>query len=687
MPKIAVYTIALNEEKHVRQWFESAKDADLLLIADTGSTDKTTFIARALGIKVHQVEVKPWRFDIARNASLSLIPEDFDICIQLDMDETLSLGWREKVEKAWEEGNTWPIYKHVTSRFPDGSPHRYQHYFKIHPRKGFIWKYPIHEVIIARDGVQYRRELIDLEVDHIQDHTKSRGSYLDLLEMAVKEFPDDWRMAHYLNREYWYSGSWDKVLLTASPALKITGGWDVERGSTCMWASDSAQRLGHSEWALEWARRATEEAPSFYETWHWRAHISHLQGKWRECFDSAAKILTLDRQDHHLVKPEVWEWHGWDLLALSAHNLGDQKRAVQYGTRALIGSPKDERLKSNLGFYKTALDNLTKNNLGGSVANYDPSETFPIPNLPVGGTEILKDSLKKWCNFSESEINLIISRCDKSMIDDSKINILWQHLDSDQEAAQGFKDPEFVEKLDAIVFVSNWQYHSFRSRFSLPAEKCIVIKNALEPVRYRDRTPSDVIRLVYSSTPWRGLEVLLNAFELLERKDCELHVYSSTAIYGKSFYELNDKDWSHLYEKAKAMDNVFYRGYVPNDILKNELFDADILTYPSTWTETFCLSAVEAGVAGLRILTTNLGALPEVVGDRGTFVPYSDDRALLAKLFAQQLNDLIDEVKESNSNQFRLEQHLHFRENFSWDRRKNEWDSLFAKLKAKKFAK
>ena len=197
--KIAVYTIALNEEKHVKQWFESAKDADLIVMADTGSTDKTRYLAKSLGISVTEIEVKPWRFDVARNASLALIPEDFDMCIQLDMDEVLPDGWRKKVEEAFAQGNTWPIYKHVTSRDSEGKPRNFQHYFKIHPRMGFFWKYPIHEVLAHLPDLRFDRKLIDLEVDHIKDPTKSRNSYLNLLETAVEEDPKDWRMNHYLN--------------------------------------------------------------------------------------------------------------------------------------------------------------------------------------------------------------------------------------------------------------------------------------------------------------------------------------------------------------------------------------------------------------------------------------------------------------------------------------------------------
>lgn len=351
--KIAVYTIALNEEKHVKRWYESAKDADLLVIADTGSTDKTRYLAKSLGISVTEIEVNPWRFDVARNASLALIPEDFDVCIQLDMDEVLPTGWRTKVEDAFNRGNTWPIYKHVTSRDPQGKPRNYQHYFKIHPRKGFYWKYPIHEVLVHLPELHFERELLDLEVDHIKDPSKSRKSYLDLLEKAVEEEPTEWRMNHYLNREYFYNRDWLKVLQSAYQCETINGGWDIERASTYMWASEAAHHLKMPSLAEDWARKATDAAPHFYEVWHWRAHIAHLNGKWSECLEHASKRLTLERQNHHLVKPEVWEWWGYDLIALSSHKLNIHKDAVFYGEKASFAS-QDLRLKRNLEFYRSA---------------------------------------------------------------------------------------------------------------------------------------------------------------------------------------------------------------------------------------------------------------------------------------------------------------------------------------------
>jgi glycosyltransferase involved in cell wall biosynthesis len=353
--KIAVYTIALNEEKHVKRWFDSAKDADLLVIADTGSTDNTRFLAKSLGIEVTEIEVNPWRFDVAKNASLALVPEDFDICIQLDMDEVLSEGWRKKVEDAYEQGNFWPSYKEVTARNLDGSIKSSFIHFRIHSRKGFLWKYPIHEVLVPSDNTHHLRGNIEVEVDHIKDGSKSRKSYLDLLEKAVQEEPNDWRMNHYLNREYFYNYDWLKVLQSGFRCEELQGGWDVERASTYMWASEAAHHLKMTSLAEDWARKATEASPHFYEAWHWRAHIAHLNKKWSDCLEYASMRLTLERQSHHLVKPEIWEWWGFDLIALASHNLGKNADAVFYGETASFKNPGNQRLRNNLDFYRAAL--------------------------------------------------------------------------------------------------------------------------------------------------------------------------------------------------------------------------------------------------------------------------------------------------------------------------------------------
>ena len=50
--KIAVYAIAKNEEKHLARWQEVCKEADHVVLLDTGSTDNTVSAARELGLTV-----------------------------------------------------------------------------------------------------------------------------------------------------------------------------------------------------------------------------------------------------------------------------------------------------------------------------------------------------------------------------------------------------------------------------------------------------------------------------------------------------------------------------------------------------------------------------------------------------------------------------------------------------------
>jgi hypothetical protein len=269
------------------------------------------------------------------------------------MDEVLQSGWRKKVEDAFDEGNKWPLYKHVNGRDEKGNP-IYYHHFRIHPRRGFYWKYPIHEVLMHEPNLTFERKIIDLEVDHIKDESKSRKSYLDLLERAVQEEPNDWRMNHYLNREYFYNFEWLKVLQSASRCEQLKGGWDIERASTYMWASEAAHRLLMPSLSEDWARKATEASQSFYEAWHWRSHIAHLYGKWEECLEFSRKRLTLERQSHHLVKPDVWDWWGYDLIALASHKLEKNEDALFYGETAFFRNPKNQRLRSNLDFYRDA---------------------------------------------------------------------------------------------------------------------------------------------------------------------------------------------------------------------------------------------------------------------------------------------------------------------------------------------
>lgn len=296
---------------------------------------------------------------------------------------------------------------------------------------------------------------------------------------------------------------------------------------------------------------------------------------------------------------------------------------------------------------------------------------------PLGGTEILYNNLLKHLGSSwQEKVNLIISSCHPDLIDNSKINVVWQHLAYDQAAIIGMAYPkQFIDKVQHFVYVSNWQLNEFLNRFQIHTSSNLVIHNAIDPIEFIEK-PTDKIRLMYTSTPNRGLEVLLNAFEILNRKDIELVVYSSNVIYGKDYAKSVNHD--HLFYRCKKNPNIKYMGYAMNNAVRKALQSAHILSYPSIYEETSCLAAIEAGAAGCKIITTNLGALPETCQSYATYVDYKygDDLKDLSERYAEVLNIEIDNY----SSNFAKQQSDYFNNYYSWQNRKTEWNNFLNRI-------
>ena len=143
-------------------------------------------------------------------------------------------------------------------------------------------------------------------------------------------------------------------------------------------------------------------------------------------------------------------------------------------------------------------------------------------------------------------INLILNNTDESLIDNKKINILWVHHYINQKEVRNLKNQNYLDKIDYFVFNSNWNFKQHQYKFKIPSNKSVVIRNAIEEITSVEKS-KDKINLIYHTTPWRGLNVLISAFKKLEVKDVELHVCSSTIIYGKKFYSDYEQKFKNIF--------------------------------------------------------------------------------------------------------------------------------------------
>ena len=298
-------------------------------------------------------------------------------------------------------------------------------------------------------------------------------------------------------------------------------------------------------------------------------------------------------------------------------------------------------------------------------------------NDSFGGSENqLRLLLKYLPDESFKNINLILNNANHDLIEKDKINILWMHHFVNQKEAQNLGSKDFVQKLDYIVFNSNWNSENHIYQFKIPKNKSVVIKNAIEKIDVEEK-PKDKINLIYHTTPWRGLALLLNVFKNLNLKNVELNVCSSTIIYGKKFDSVLGKTYESIFNECKNTKNVNYFGFLDNKKIIQMLKKMHIFSHPSIWPETSCIAAIESMAAGCEVVTTNLGALSETCSSFGTFVNFDRNFDNLEKKYGKVL---LNSIKNfwSNENQDKLKlQSKRINATYSWNVRSVEWKNFF----------
>lgn len=290
----------------------------------------------------------------------------------------------------------------------------------------------------------------------------------------------------------------------------------------------------------------------------------------------------------------------------------------------------------------------------------------------MGGSEIIATTIANRVNPEYlKEVQIINSRV--RGLDESKIRILLCHdLAGDPES-------EFLangghQKFHKIVFVSNWQMQTYINTYNIPWSKCIVMKNAIDPIEDHLK-PMDKIRLAYWSTPHRGLNILYPVFEkLCEKHDnIELDVFSSFKIYG---WEQRDEQFKQLFDACKNHPKINYHGSQSNEVIREYLKTSHILAYPNTWQETSCLVLMEAMSAGMLCVHPNYGALFETAADYTIMYPFNEDINSHANYFYHVLNRAIETFWNDETQASVKLQKIYADSHYSWDIRVHEWNAF-----------
>ncbi len=198
--------------------------------------------------------------------------------------------------------------------------------------------------------------------------------------------------------------------------------------------------------------------------------------------------------------------------------------------------------------------------------------------------------------------------------------ILWTQQLPTLNAMKPLENPEERDSYDGFAFVSEWQRHQFEAVFNINSDRSAILRNAIAPAFQNLFPPNTSILphkshppiLAYTSTPFRGLDLLLSIFPKIRQSvpGTILKVFSSKKVY-QLREDIDESVYGSLYQRCRDMEGVEYLGSVSQPELAQQLRSVSLLTYPNTFKETSCIAVMEAMASGCRVVTSNLAALTE----------------------------------------------------------------------------
>lgn len=257
---------------------------------------------------------------------------------------------------------------------------------------------------------------------------------------------------------------------------------------------------------------------------------------------------------------------------------------------------------------------------------------------------------------------------------------LWVH---DVNVGEG--SPETTARLgqfDRILCLSKWHRQFFLDSYpGLDGSRVAITRNGIDVERFAAEPLKRGNRLHWSSSPDRGLDRLIELFPKIRKEvpDAEIHVYYGFDTWEQIARRRDPSSVGYVQNYRKFVSSlesqgIFYHGRQSQQRIAESLLASKLWAYPTWFTETSCITAMEAQAAGCVPVTSRIAALGETVV-HGVLFDAPSTTALYADTFTRRVITLLKD--EEARLRYAVPGRKYALESLSWTKVAAEWHKMF----------
>ena len=245
------------------------------------------------------------------------------------------------------------------------------------------------------------------------------------------------------------------------------------------------------------------------------------------------------------------------------------------------------------------------------------------------------------------------------------------------QATSGDWSLDVIPYADHVICISDYHKSHMLKNYNVDRNKIIVMDLGVKKKDYENLELDKKIpgKMIFCSVPLRGLEHMAKVFPLVKEKvpEASLVITSDYRLWGA---DAANKEFVDMFS---AMDGVNLVGTVPRKELVEHQKTAEVMSYPCTYDENFCISAMECIAAGTVPITFNIGAMKTTVADSGVVLdgkPGKENSSIA--LFALEVIRFLKDKQLREG--IAKKGHYRAMDKYTWEFLGPKFDTLFRKF-------